>query len=308
MRSPASLLPARLRLLAWPHFAPVLGLRHFGHLLLLLCALLLWPFAELAAPRAFAHWKWMDIVGEGGTTAMVAIWLGYVRAARPAGVVTHWLCSGLAGMLLGAWVDLLDEFWVLPKAVVWDNWLESTLMPLGMALLTYGLHLWRQEQLALNRQLRQRERYFRDHRRIDGLTQLADAAYMEAQIVLERQQGRSATLLMLGWQGFDAVARRHGLAASDRMVQAAALLLQLHLRPDDLLCRYAGDRLLVLLPGCTGAEARQVAEQLRAALAGWTFNLPDGQRLNLPVQAASAGTDEPDAPQALLLRLLGRLD
>ena len=304
-----ALVPGLRRRWSWPHFAPVLDYRHFGHFLLLVLALLVWPFAELAQPRALAQWKWMDVFGEGGTVLLVATWLGYVRAARPAGVVTNWLSLGLAGMLMGGWVDLLDEFWLLPKAIVWDNWLESTLMPLGMLLLTVGLHLWRQEQLALNRQLRQRERVFRDHRRIDALTQLADADYMAAQIALERREGRRSTLLMFGWSGFDALARQQGLAATDGMLQAAALLLQLHLRSDELLCRYAGDRLLVLLPGCTGEAAQAQRRQLRAALELWCQSRPEGERVALPVQCASVGTDEDEAaePQDLLLRLLQRL-
>jgi GGDEF domain-containing protein len=293
------------------HFASVLGCAHFGHLLLLAMALLAWPFAELGLPRALPQWRWMDIVGEGGATLMVGIWLGYVRAARPAGLVTNWLSLGLAGMALGGWVDLLDEFWLLPKAMVWDNWLESTLMPLGMLVLTVGLHLWRREQLALNRQLRQHERVFRDHRRIDTLTQLADADYMAAQIALERREGRRGALLMFGWAGVDALAREQGLAAADRLVQAAALLLQLHLPADALLCRYAGDRLLVLLPGCSSegaASPLQHQQQLRAALDLWRYELPDGERLALPVLSAMAATDELNGPpQALLLRLLERL-
>ena len=309
-KTPAGLALFRRQRRGTPlEFAPVLGRAHFGHLLLLAMAVLVWPYAGQGLPRALAQWRWMDIVGEGGATLMVGIWLGYVRAARPAGLVTNWLSLGLAGMVLGGWVDFLDEFWLLPKAVVWDNWLESTLMPLGMLVLTVGLHLWRQEQLALNRQLRQRERVFRDHRRIDTLTQLADADYMAAQIALERREGRRSTLLMFGWSGFDALARQQGLAATDGMLQAAALLLQLHLRSDELLCRYAGDRLLVLLPGCTGEAAQAQRRQLRAALELWCQSRPEGERVALPVQCASVGTDEDEAaePQDLLLRLLQRL-
>jgi len=280
----------------------VLGLRHFGHGLLLLAALLILPFALLGAPRPLADWHWMDVLGEGGTAAMVAVWLAYLRASRPAGPVTDRLCLGMAGMLLGAYVDLLDEFWRLPKTMVWDNWLESLLTPLGMALLTWGLHLWRQEQLALNRQLGAHERLFRDHRRIDALTQLGDAAYMAAQIALERQAGRPGQLLMLGWQDFDAaVARRLGLAETDRLLQAAGALLALQLRPGALVCRYAGDRFVVLLPGAGAAEACAQAERLRLALAQW----PQGPAL--PLRLARAATSTPEAPQALLLRLAHRL-
>lgn len=290
------------RLPALPEFAPVLGLRHFGHGLLLLLALLAGLFADQAAPRPFAQWRWMDIVGEGGMAIMVGVWLAYLRASRPAGPVSNWLCLGLACMLLGSYVDVLDEFWLLPKSVLWDNWLESTLTPLGMLLLTVGLHHWRGEQLALQRQLGPRERDFRDHRRIDALTQLADAGYMAEQIALERSAGRASTLLMLGWQGFDGVARRHGLAEADRMVQSASRLLLLHLPPDTLLCRYAGDRLVLLLPAGSAAP-----ERLQAVLADWSYHLPGGEALALPVEAAQARTDEALEPQALLLALHQRM-
>ena len=309
-KTPAGLALFRRQRRGTPlEFAPVLGRAHFGHLLLLAMAVLVWPYAGQGLPRALAQWRWMDIVGEGGATLMVGIWLGYVRAARPAGLVTNWLSLGLAGMVLGGWVDFLDEFWLLPKAVVWDNWLESTLMPLGMLVLTVGLHLWRQEQLALNRQLRQRERVFRDHRRIDTLTQLADADYMAAQIALERREGRRGTLLMFGWADVDALARQQGLAAADRLVQSAAQLLQLHLHADELLCRYAGDRLIVLLPGCTGAAAQAQLQQLRKALELWRQAQPEAARLAGPLHCASASTDDGSgaAPQALLLQLLQRL-
>lgn len=293
------LLPA---LPGLPEFAPVLGVRHFGHGLLLLLALLAGLLADQAAPRPFAQWRWMDIVGEGGMTLMVGVWLAYLRASRPAGPVSNWLCLGLACMLVGSYVDALDEFWLLPKAVLWDNWLESTLTPLGMLALTVGLHHWRGEQLALQRQLGPRERHFRDHRRIDALTQLADAGYMATQIELERRAGRVGTLLMLGWQDFASVARHHGLAEADRIVQSASLLLLLHLPQDALLCRYAGDRLVLLLPAASVAAGR-----LQAVLADWSYHLPDGEALVLPVQAAQAATDEDLEPQALLLQLLDRM-
>lgn len=264
----AGLFPHRAPL---PALAPVLGLRHFGHGLLLLAALLMLPFALLGTPRPLAQWRWMDVLGEGGTCLMLMIWLGYLRASRPAGPVSDRLCLGLAGMLLGGYVDLLDEFWVLPKAMVWDNWLESGLPLLGMMLLTWGLHLWRQEQLALARQLGARERLFRDHRCIDTLTQLGDAAYMATQIALERQAGRGGHLAMLAWPGFEtAVARPLGLAAADQLLRNAGSLLALHLAPGELLCRYAGDRFVLLLPGQQGGAARARAEALRRVLQDWS--------------------------------------
>ncbi len=290
----------------WLHVtqAPVVQLRHFGHVLLLLMALVLTAFGQAGGLKPQELWRWIDIVGEGGMALMLGVWLTQVRASRPAGVVTNWLCLGLAALLLGAWVDWMDEFWALPKSVLWDNWLESTLTPLGVALLTWGLHLWRQEQLVLNAQLRQRERVFREHRSLDGVTQLGDASYMAQQVELERRAGRSSALVLLGFAGFDAVLRAHGLAQAERLLQTAGQLLLLNLAPDALLCRYGADRFVVLLPNRTAQQAQQAAEALRAALAAFVFHVDADTPLQLVAVAASGTTAGSASAQDRMLQLL----
>jgi diguanylate cyclase (GGDEF)-like protein len=220
--------------------------------------------------------------------------------------VTTWLVLGLAAMLVGEWVDALDEVWRLPKAMLWDNWLEA-LTPVGAALLTVGLHFWRQEQRVLSRQLAQRERFFRDHRAVDRVTQLADASYMAGQIDLERALGRAGCVLMLGFDGFGGLAREQGIQAADHALEAASLTLLLNLREQDLLCRYAGDRFVVLLPDCGAAEGERLADELKAALAALNFNARDGRRLRLPVRAALRTTTGTQPPEQLLLDLLQTL-
>lgn len=288
--------------------APVLGLRHFGHLLLLAMALLVWAFTQQGGPRPLAQYRWMDVLGEGGGALMLALWMGYLRASRPAGRVTDLLCLGLAAMMLGGFVDWLDEFWLLPKSVLWDNWMESGLTPLGMGLLTWGLHLWRGEQQVLNAQLRERERLFREHRQVDGLTRLGDAGYMARQVALERRLDRPAQLLMLGWQGFDARARALGLAEADRLLQNAAQLILLHLGPGELLCRYGGDRFVLLLPGADAARARRLGERLEAALALWDGGGDGTAGLGLALRTAWAPVAQGTDPEALMLALLARLE
>lgn len=263
-------------------------------------------FATLGELKPPAEWHGLDLLSEGGMALMVGVWLAYVRGSRPAGRVTNWLVLGLAAMLIGEWADALDEVWRLPKAMLWDNALEA-LTPLGMVLLTVGLHHWRQEQHVLNRQLAQRERLFRDHRAVDRVTQLADAGYMARQIALERSLGRDGCVAMLSWQGFERLPRERGLQAADRALEAAALTLMLNLRADDLLCRYAGDRFVVLLPGSTPEEAERLVEPLRAALAALCLTPQQSPRLHLPVRSAVLPTTGSQPPEQLLLDLLQRL-
>ena len=294
---PSSLAGRPLYLLARESFYPALSL--------LLAALTL-TFATVGELKALAEWHWTDVLAEGGMALLVGVWLVYVRGSRPAGRVTTWLVLGLAAMLVGEWVDALDEVWRLPKAMAWDNALEA-LTPLGMLALTVGLHFWRQEQRVLSRQLAQRERFTRDHRAVDRVTQLADAGYMAGQIQLERDLGRMGCVLMLGLGGFDGFTREQGLRAADHALEAASLTVMLNLRPCDLLCRYAGDRFVVLLPGCGVAEGECLADELKAALAQLNFNGREGRRLRLPVRATLRTTAGAQPPEQLLLDLLQAL-
>ena len=290
--------------------APVLGLAHFGHVLALLMASLMASFAWSGEAKSLQDWRWMDMAGEGGMVLMAAIWITQLRSSRPGGRVTSWLCLGLAGILLGEWVDVLDEFWRLPKELVWDNWLESGLTPLGMLLLTVGLQHWRVEERALSAQLLKRERLIREHRSFDAITQLGDADYLAQQIALEQQRREGpagGALLMLRLDGFDTVAREHGLAEADRLLQAAGHLLILNLRPADLLCRYAADRFGLLLPGADAALAAQTAVHLKQALGGLAHHGLQGARLQLPARVVWSALDVSEAGAQQLLRLAARL-
>jgi len=287
--------------------APVLGLTHFAHLLALPMAALLWAFASLGELKALQLWRWVDIAGEGGMGVMAGIWLFQLRLSRPGGRVTDLLCLGLAAILLGQWIDVLDEFWQLPKATLWDNWLESTLVPSGALLLTLGLHHWRQEQRTLTEQLLKRERLFREHRSLDGVTQLGDAGYLQAQIALEQRMRRPGSLVMLSLNNFEALTRELGLAEADRLLQAISHLLLLNLHPEHLLCRYAADVFCVLMPGATGQDAQSQAQHLQQALSGLAHHSRRGQRLQLQPLNAWATLDSERPPEQQLLQLSAKL-
>lgn len=273
-------------------------------LLVLLCL-----FQAQGLPKPAAHWQWMDIAGEGGTALMAAVWLGQILSSRPRGRVTMLLALGLGGLMLGSWADCLDEFYRLPEASLWDNWLESTLSPLGMLLLTAGLYFWREEQFSLSEQLHRRERLFREHRAFDRLTQLADAGYLREQIRLEQARcpGQPCALVLLDIDRFHAINRELGAAEGDRLLQALGHLLLLNLRNDDLLCRYAADRYAILLPETGAAEAQAMAEQLRASVAQLAYYpRRGGARLPLSARVVCALADS--APDALLAALNAALE
>jgi diguanylate cyclase (GGDEF)-like protein len=214
-------------------------------------------------------WNLVDIVSEASIALMASLWFALVLSSRPAGRTTALLAGGLAGLMLGAWADCMDEFFSIAKDQQWNHLLESGVTLAGMASLTAGLYYWRREQLMVSEHLKKRERLFRDHRAFDHVTQLGDADYLREQLRLEQERGSAAscTLVMLDVNDFHLVNRQHGQREGDRLLQALTHTLLLNLRTSDLLCRYAGDRFAVLMPDIGAEGARALAEQLRRAVA-----------------------------------------
>jgi len=264
-------------------------------------------YAGAGSAKPFDNWQWMDIVDEGGTAFLAGVWCLLVLASRPDGRVTRLLAGGLACIMLGSWADCMDEFWRIDKAALWDNALEG-LVPVGMLVLTAGLYYWRQEQARLSAHLRKRERLFRSHRPFDRVTELADAAYLREQLRVQAridgERGGSA-LVLLDIDGFHRINREHGRAEGDRVLQAVAEMLLLNLRNEDLLCRYAGDRFAVLMPGRDEACARDAALHLCRMVGNMRHHA--GRRavpLSLRHDCAAAR----GAPEQLLADLCRRMD
>ena len=270
-------------------------------LLLLTCTAL---YAAAGEVKALSAVSWMDIAGEGGSAIFAACWLLLILSSRPRGRVTQLLVLGLGGIMLSMWADFMDEIFAIPAEQVWDHWMESLFMPLGMLVLTAGIYFWRQEQLSLSEQMQKRERIFREHRGVDRITQLAPAAYLRGQLTLEhaRFPQRQAALVLLDINDFHHINREHGHGEGDRLLQAVSHLLLLNLRNTDLLCRYAGDRFAMLLPDTSESEARRIAEELGAAIAHFSHrSRRDGSRIALSARIAVSQANEP--ADSLLARL-----
>lgn len=259
---------------AWARWAPPGGL-----LLALLASGMTAVYSANGELRPVADWEVLDIIGEGGSALIAALWCLIVLHSRPRGRVTSLLAGGLGMIALGTCADCLDEFYRLPHTVWWDNALEGLLIPGGMLVLTMGLVSWRTEQRLLSEHLRQRERLVRDHRGLDRVTQLADAGYLRLLLQIERRERPSqpCALLMLETDQLSRCLREHGPAEHDRLLQALTHLLLLNLRATDVLCRFAGDRFAVLLPATSGDVATLLAAQLRQAVASLSFHTREGR-------------------------------
>ncbi|MAD46402.1 MAG: GGDEF domain-containing protein [Oceanospirillaceae bacterium] len=260
---------------------------------LALCSLLgsIW----VGDAKTWAEIDWLDVLGEGGSSIAIGVWMVLILGSRPAGRVTDLLTLGMGFMFIAMWQDNLDEFIRIPAEQWWDHWLESGAMPLGIAFLTYGLFHWHSEQLSINRQLEKREQLFREHRYIDGLTQLGRVDYLRQQ--LERQQAANVaapiSLIMAGIEFYPDVVRRIGHREADRLLREVAEIIMLNLRRQDVICRYAGDRFALVLPSTDAAQALKTARELVLAVQHFAFKTATGetlyQRLHTGIYTAHQG-------------------
>ena len=256
--------------------------------------------------KPMAEWVWLDILGEGGSALLALAWLVLILKSRPAGRVSSLLALGLGCVFFSWWVDALDEFIRLPDSITWDSWLESAPMPIGLLLMTVGLYHWHHEQLAISAQLEKRERLFREHRLFDKLTPLGAAEYLRRQLQLSLQHAEQAqplSLVAVDLDNFSVLNQRFGHAEGDAVLQAISQQLLLNLRCQDLLCRLAGDRFVVLLPNTGETLARQLAGELQQAVAHLAHKTRQhGERLHLRATVAVVMAVDED-PQTLLQRL-----
>lgn len=109
----------------------------------------------------------------------------------------------------------------------------------------------------------------------DPLTQLYNRTHLEpalADLAEASRQGLSAAVLCVDLDHFKTVNDTAGHAAGDELLQLVARTLNATVRPSDTLIRTGGDEFVVLLPKASPIQAKEVAERIRAALAGLEFS------------------------------------
>jgi diguanylate cyclase (GGDEF)-like protein len=253
----------------------------FLFLLLSVCFGVTW---YLGQAKPWSQIDWMDVIGEGGSACAMALWITFILGSRPQGRVTNLLTLGLGFMMVAFWQDALDEFIRLPSHQWWDQWLESVTMPVGILLLTYGLYHWYQEQLQVNHTLKKREQLFRDHAWIDRITHLSRVDFLKKQLrqIGRQQEHDNISLIMIDVAQFSIFNRIHGQTEGDRLLYQLAEFLQLNMREQDLLTRYAADRFSIILPRCHVEKANLIALQLEDAVAHFHFRLQTSDDTYLP--------------------------
>jgi diguanylate cyclase (GGDEF)-like protein len=84
----------------------------------------------------------------------------------------------------------------------------------------------------------------------------------------------------------------HGHAAGDRVLADLGRFLRQHLRSSDTATRYGGEEFALVLPQTDHANARQLAERIRAGVAARPIQLEDGEVIRVTVSIGVASLPE----------------
>jgi diguanylate cyclase (GGDEF)-like protein len=104
----------------------------------------------------------------------------------------------------------------------------------------------------------------------DAVTGLRNHRYFQVRLREELQRtdrnSRPTGLILFDLDNFKTINDRFGHAIGDHVLSEVSRVLEVNARSSDIVCRYGGEELAVILPETSADEAAMVAERLRQAV------------------------------------------
>jgi diguanylate cyclase (GGDEF)-like protein/PAS domain S-box-containing protein len=141
----------------------------------------------------------------------------------------------------------------------------------------------------------------------DSLTGLLNRSAMierlQQEMARSNRDGRPLSVLMLDIDHFKQINDTHGHLVGDEVLCGVATRIREAMRPYDLVARFGGEELLVVVPGCDSAHARSIAERIRLTICAKPFQTTKGSiRVTISIGVASTETSGPQDLNGLISR------
>jgi diguanylate cyclase (GGDEF)-like protein len=137
----------------------------------------------------------------------------------------------------------------------------------------------------------------------DGLTGLYIHRYFQIQLDQEfrrmARHGRVFSLLMTDIDHFKKFNDTYGHQTGDAVLKGVAGILQNHTREMDIVARYGGEEMAVILPETDAAGALRAAEKIRFAVEQYAFS-GGGVKVTISIGAATATPKGPADKETLI--------
>ncbi|RZK96795.1 MAG: PleD family two-component system response regulator [Methylobacterium sp.] len=132
----------------------------------------------------------------------------------------------------------------------------------------------------------------------DGLTGLHNRRYLDNHLAGlfsdPRLRERPVAGLILDIDHFKAINDTHGHEAGDEVLRTFADRVRLHTRTIDIVARYGGEEVVIILPDAGLAEAHAIAERIRERIEGMPFSIHRDTR-SVPVTVSiGVATRQPE--------------
>jgi diguanylate cyclase (GGDEF)-like protein len=105
---------------------------------------------------------------------------------------------------------------------------------------------------------------------VDPLTGLYNRRFFDESLKRElaraQRSGSACSVVMMDLDHFKRVNDTYGHDGGDLVLQAASRAIQQRVRASDVVCRYGGEELVLMLPDCGAEEAAKCAEAIRLSL------------------------------------------
>ena len=125
----------------------------------------------------------------------------------------------------------------------------------------------------------------------DGLTNLFNKRYfletLEKETARARRYHRPLSLIMIDLDHFKNVNDTYGHLAGDHILKELGELLRSRIRREEIVVRYGGEELAILLPETGKDGAMKVAEQMRKRVEDHTFIFA-GKKITITISAGVA--------------------